>query len=59
MKQISTYCLILEMSLLISISNAFWRNLGFLQTKEIAPFWDGYTSLTLHYETDTFQQMIT
>ena len=31
--------------------NAFWHDLGFLHKKEIAPFKDGYTELTLQYET--------
>jgi putative hydrolase of the HAD superfamily len=30
---------------------AFWRELGFLHSEEIAPFSDGYKSLTLRYET--------
>jgi len=51
MKQISTVLFDLGNVIAYIDFNAFWRNLGFLQTKEIAPFWDGYTSLTLHYET--------
>jgi putative hydrolase of the HAD superfamily len=31
--------------------SAFWRDLGFLRAEEIGPFRDGYTSLTLQYET--------
>jgi HAD superfamily hydrolase (TIGR01509 family) len=31
--------------------NAFWRDLGFLRAEEIVPFKDGYTALTLQYET--------
>jgi glucose-1-phosphatase len=31
--------------------NEFWHNLGFFQAEEITPFKDGYTSLTLQYET--------
>jgi putative hydrolase of the HAD superfamily len=31
--------------------SAFWRDLGFLRAEEIVPFRDGYTSLTLQYET--------
>jgi putative hydrolase of the HAD superfamily len=31
--------------------SAFWRDLGFLRAEEIVPFRDGYTALTLQYET--------
>lgn len=31
--------------------NEFWRSLGFLNPEEIAPFADGYKSLTRQYET--------
>jgi putative hydrolase of the HAD superfamily len=31
--------------------SAFWRDLGFLRAEEIVPFKDGYTALTLQYET--------
>jgi glucose-1-phosphatase len=30
---------------------AFWHDLGLLRAEEIAPFRDGYTALTLQYET--------
>jgi haloacid dehalogenase superfamily, subfamily IA, variant 3 with third motif having DD or ED len=51
MKQISTVLFDLGNVLAYIDFSAFWRDLGFLRAEEIAPFRDGYTALTLHYET--------
>jgi putative hydrolase of the HAD superfamily len=51
MKQISTVLFDLGNVLAYIDFNAFWHDLGFLRAEEIAPFRDGYTSLTLQYET--------
>jgi haloacid dehalogenase superfamily, subfamily IA, variant 3 with third motif having DD or ED len=51
MKQINTVLFDLGNVLAYIDFSAFWRDLGFLRAEEIAPFRDGYTALTLHYET--------
>lgn len=51
MKQISTVLFDLGNVIGYIDFSAFWRDLGFLRTEEIAPFRDGYTALTLQYET--------
>jgi glucose-1-phosphatase len=51
MKQISTVLFDLGNVLAYIDFSAFWRDLGFLRAEEIVPFRDGYTSLTLQYET--------
>jgi haloacid dehalogenase superfamily, subfamily IA, variant 3 with third motif having DD or ED len=51
MKQISTVLFDLGNVLAYIDFSAFWRDLGFLRAEEIAPFRDGYTALTLQYET--------
>jgi HAD superfamily hydrolase (TIGR01509 family) len=51
MKQISTVLFDLGNVLAYIDFSAFWRDLGFLRAEEIVPFKDGYTALTLQYET--------
>jgi putative hydrolase of the HAD superfamily len=51
MKQINTVLFDLGNVLAYIDFSAFWRDLGFLRAEEIVPFKDGYTALTLQYET--------
>ncbi|MGD0589670.1 MAG: HAD family phosphatase [Bacteroidota bacterium] len=51
MRQISTVLFDLGNVLAYINFSAFWRDLGFLRAEEIVPYRDGYTSLTLQYET--------
>jgi putative hydrolase of the HAD superfamily len=51
MKQINTVLFDLGNVLAYIDFSAFWCDLGFLRAEEIAPFRDGYTALTLQYET--------
>jgi HAD superfamily hydrolase (TIGR01509 family) len=51
MRQISTVLFDLGNVLSYIDFNAFWHDLGFLRVKEIVSFRDGYTALTLQYET--------
>jgi putative hydrolase of the HAD superfamily len=51
MRQISTILFDLGNVIAYIDFSAFWRDLGFLRAEEIAPFRDGYTTLTLQYET--------
>jgi putative hydrolase of the HAD superfamily len=51
MRQISTVLFDLGNVLAYIDFSAFWHDLGFLRAEEIFPFKDGYTALTLQYET--------
>jgi HAD superfamily hydrolase (TIGR01509 family) len=51
MSQISTVLFDLGNVIAFIDFGAFWRNLGFLRAEEIVPFRNGYTALTLQYET--------